>query len=79
MTVNMINKEITVSEQEMANIIVSAVVGYTIGVMKTKLSIKQIEFLQEVTLESIQEGGFIEELIDVEKCIKDIENFKLPF
>jgi len=56
-------KQLTISEEELAKIISIAIFGYNAGVNSIFLTHEQIRFLYDSTLESIKEGGFIEELI----------------
>lgn len=58
-------KKMELSEEEVAKVISVAIFGYICGVENRELTQEQVKHIYESTLESIKDGGFIEELITV--------------
>lgn len=58
-------KQLTFSEEELAKVIAVAIFGYIAGVENREITQEQVKHICESTLESIKDGGFIEELIQV--------------
>ena len=71
-----ITKVISLTEEELATVITTAIGGFVVGVLKGEMSTKVLEDLRETTLNEIKEGGFIEELMDFETMKKVFDTLK---